>query len=206
MPDIDTVLSWRGRPVVDVSGEKIGTLEEIYLDADTDRPEWGGVRSGLVRRREHLVPLGEATDAGDRLQVPWEKAHVEAAPDADPSEELSQSEEAELCRHYGIEYSEDESSTGLPAGEGRDASGTPARDSDDAPDAGDAGDDHAMTRSEEEVVDTGRRTVRPRERVRLKKYVVTDYVQKTVPVEREEIRVDHEPTEPTAEPRPDRAP
>jgi hypothetical protein len=49
----------------------------------------------------------------------------------------------------------------------------------------------AMTRSEEEVV-VGTRT-RVRGRARLKKYVVTEHVQKTVPVRREEVRVEFEP-------------
>jgi hypothetical protein len=53
--------------------------------------------------------------------------------------------------------------------------------------------DGAMTRSEEEV--SIRKESRPRERVRLKKYIVTDYVKKTVPVQREEITVEHDPPE-----------
>jgi hypothetical protein len=51
----------------------------------------------------------------------------------------------------------------------------------------------AMTRSEEEAHVHTRR--RPRERVRLKKYVVTDYVEKKVPVRREELRVEREPAD-----------
>jgi Domain of unknown function (DUF2382)/PRC-barrel domain len=50
----------------------------------------------------------------------------------------------------------------------------------------------AMTRSEEELV-VGTRT-RVRGRARLKKYVVTEHVQKTVPVRREEVRVEFEPS------------
>lgn len=49
----------------------------------------------------------------------------------------------------------------------------------------------AMTRSEEEVR-IGKRT-RERGRVRLKKYVVTDYVETKVPVRREEVRLEREP-------------
>jgi hypothetical protein len=53
--------------------------------------------------------------------------------------------------------------------------------------------DDAMTRSEEEV--SLRKQQRPRERVRLKKYVVTDYVKKRVPVQREKVRLEREPPE-----------
>ena len=48
--------------------------------------------------------------------------------------------------------------------------------------------DDAMTRSEEELE---LRTVRrPRGRVRLRKYVVTEQVQRTIPLKREEIRIE----------------
>jgi uncharacterized protein (TIGR02271 family) len=48
-----------------------------------------------------------------------------------------------------------------------------------------------MTRSEEELrVGTASRE---RGRVRLRKYVVTEEVQQTVPVQREEVRVEREP-------------
>jgi hypothetical protein len=52
----------------------------------------------------------------------------------------------------------------------------------------------AMTRSEEEV--TFGKQQRPRERIRLKKYVVTDYVKKRVPVQREKVELEREPPEP----------
>jgi uncharacterized protein (TIGR02271 family) len=51
--------------------------------------------------------------------------------------------------------------------------------------------DEAMTRSEEELrVGT---THQERARARLKKYVVTEQVQQTVPVQREEVRIEREP-------------
>jgi len=50
---------------------------------------------------------------------------------------------------------------------------------------------HAMTRSEEELhVDTQRRE---RGRARLRKYVVTEEVTRTVPIQREEVRIEREP-------------
>jgi uncharacterized protein (TIGR02271 family) len=51
--------------------------------------------------------------------------------------------------------------------------------------------DDAMTRSEEELrVGTAKRE---RGRARLRKYVVTEEVEQTVPVQREEVRVEREP-------------
>jgi sporulation protein YlmC with PRC-barrel domain len=37
----DRVLQYRGQDVHDRDGDKIGSIEEIYLDTDTDQPEWG---------------------------------------------------------------------------------------------------------------------------------------------------------------------
>jgi stress response protein YsnF len=217
-PDIDTVLGWRGRTIVDRDGEKVGKFDEIYLDSRTDRPEWALVKMGLLGRDKALVPLGGAQEAGDDLQVPFEKAQIEATPDVDPESELSQDTEAELYRHYGIDYSDDATDTVMPRGEtggpedpGADAGRTGATDSgvdpgrtgaaDSGADAGrtgaaDSGADPGpgaadTTRSEEEVrVGVEQR---PRERVRLKKYVVTEHVTQTVPVQREEVRLEREP-------------
>jgi hypothetical protein len=82
----------------------------------------------------------------------------------------------------------------------RDAMTRSARGEDVEPDAS----RDAMTRSEEEVV-VGTRT-RVRGRARLKKYVVTEHVQKTVPVQREEVRVEFEPTRDDNDPGPQQAP
>ena len=167
-PDIDTVLEWRGRTVRDRAGEKIGRFEEIYLDADTDLPEWGGVRTGMFGRGEVLIPLDVTAPSGDDLQVPFDKELVEGAPSLDPEAELSAADQAALHEHYASRAS--------------------------ASECGDTGEgDDAMTRSEEEVA-IGKRA-RPTERVRLKKYVVTEHVTKTVPVQREEIRVERVPVD-----------
>src|SRR5215218_5750290 len=117
--DIDTALDWRGRTIVDRDGDKIGKLDELYLD-ESDRPAWGAVTTGLFGRRQSFVPLGDLRPAGDDLQVPYEKDRVKDAPNVDPDEQLSGEEEDVLHRHYGI-----------------------ARDSEaaDAPERTDAGDD-----------------------------------------------------------------
>jgi hypothetical protein len=173
-PEIDTVLEWRGRTVRDRAGEKIGTFEEIYLDADTDLPEWGGVRTGLLGTKQTLIPLADAASTGDDLQVPFDKELVERAPSFDPDAEPSSAEQAALYEHYAKGRSQTDPARAQPCG--------------DAP-----AEDDAMTRSEEEVA-IGTRA-RPRERVRLKKYVVTEHVTKTVPVQREEIRVERVPVD-----------
>jgi uncharacterized protein (TIGR02271 family) len=188
MPTTDQVLSWRGQDLRGTDGEKIGTIEEIYLDAETREPEWALVTTGLFGTKQSFVPLREAAPSGEGVAVPFGKDTVKDSPRMDPDGQLSQSEEAELYRHYGLEYGESQSGSGLPeadAGYGDDATGTVGHDV-----SGPTTDD-AMTRSEEELqVGTARREAG---RVRLRKYVVEDEVTQTVPVRREEVRVEREP-------------
>jgi uncharacterized protein (TIGR02271 family) len=200
MPDIDTVQSWRGRTMVDPGGDKLGTIDAIYLDDETGQPEWATVTSGLFAAKAAFVPLAQAQDMGDSVQVPYVKQQVKNAPTMRADGQLSQDEEAELYRHYGLEYSEHRSDSGLPAGTGQDVDPRDRdRDGvyDDVQDRAVGRDtsgpttDDAMTRSEEELR-VGTQT-RERGRARLRKYVVTETQQVTVPVQREEVRVEREP-------------
>jgi uncharacterized protein (TIGR02271 family) len=184
------VTEWRGQELLDSDGEKIGTIEEIYLDTDTDRPEWALVKTGLFGGKGTFVPLSQADPTGDGVRVPFEKSHVKDAPSIDPDGELSRSEERTLYEHYGLGYDDSQSgsgtgTTGRGRGRGEDAEGSVGRDV-----SGPTTDD-AMTRSEEELrVGTSERESG---RARLRKYVVTEDVQQTVPVRREEVRVEREP-------------
>jgi len=178
MPDLDTVRSWQGATMVDRHGDKIGTVESIYLDDQTGEPEWALVNTGLFGTKSSFVPLAQATSSGDQVQVPYDKQLVKDAPRIDPDQHLSEAEERQLWRHYGLDYDRTDRrrATG-PDAVGRDTSGPTT--------------DDAMTRSEEELrVGT---TQRERGRVRLRKYVTTEHVQQTVPVQRERVRVEREP-------------
>ena len=189
-PSIDTVQSWQGRTMVDPAGDKLGTIDAIYLDDETGQPEWATVTRGLFSAKAAFVPLAQAQAMGDSVQVPYDKDQVKDAPSMEADGSLSQDEEAQLYRHYGLDYGEHRSDSGLAAGTDRDADadtdhGTVGRDT-SGPTT-----DNAMTRSEEELqVGT---TQRERGRVRLRKYVTTEQVTQTVPVQREELRVEREP-------------
>jgi uncharacterized protein (TIGR02271 family) len=180
--DQQEVLASHGSTLIGEDGHKIGTIQDIYLDEQTGAPEWALINTGLLGSKSNFVPLAQATKEGNDIHVPYSKDMVKGAPSMDPDGHLSQSEEAELYRYYGLDYSESRSNSGLPEGgerraEGYDVSGPTT--------------DDAMTRSEEELhVGTERREAG---RARLRKYVVTEQVQTTVPVQREEVRVEREP-------------
>lgn len=171
----EQLLGSQGSTVVSQQGEKIGTVQDIYLDNDTSEPEWALVKTGLLGGRSSFVPLAQASVQGNDIVVPYDQEKVKGAPSMEEDGQLSQQEEAGLYEYYGLSYSETPSDSGLPA---------------EGVATGRTGDD-AMTRSEEEL-DIGK-TRREAGTARLRKHVVTEDVQETVPVQREEARVEREP-------------
>jgi uncharacterized protein (TIGR02271 family) len=169
-------------------GEKIGKVGQVYLDDQTGQPEWVTVSTGLFGTNESFVPLRDAAMSGDRLTVPYDKDKVKDAPNVDVDRHLSEEEEQQLFRHYGVDwgqndttYSDTTTTTGVSGlgDEGTAMTGSAGRT------------DDAMTRSEERVeVGTESHDVG---RARLRKYVVTEDVTQTVPVRREKAVLETEP-------------
>ena len=176
---------WQGRTLKDRHGDKIGKIDAVYVDQQTDKPEWALVNTGLFGAKSSFVPIAGASPSGEDVVVQVEAQQVKDAPKMDSDQELSEREEAELFRHYGIDYTtegsvtatENTQATGSRETVGRDTSGPTT--------------DEAMTRSEEELrFGTAQRE---RGRARLRKFVVTEQVEQTVPVRREEVRLEREP-------------
>jgi uncharacterized protein (TIGR02271 family) len=188
MTQVTEAYDWRGRELLDSDGDKVGTIEELFRDEDTEQPEWAAVRTGMFGTKLSFVPIQNAEPTGEDVRVPFTKSQIKDAPKIDDSNgQLSQEEESQLYSHYGMSYGERRSDSGLPEG------GAP-----DARDDGAVGHDvsgpttdDAMTRSEEEL--RVGKIDRERGRARLRKYVVTEQVQQTVPVRREEVRIEREP-------------
>jgi uncharacterized protein (TIGR02271 family) len=195
MPDIDTVRGWQGRTMVDGDGDRIGSIEGIYADDQSGEPEWALVKTGLFGTKSSFVPIVQASERNDDVQVPYDKQLVKDAPRIEADQHLSEAEEQQLWRHYGLDYGAGQAGTAAqpqPDTEEVDrpvGAGAGGRRSGD--DTAGRGVDEAMTRSEEELR-IGTET-RERGRVRLRKYLTTEQEQVTVPVQREEVRVEREP-------------
>jgi hypothetical protein len=116
-PSIETARGWRGRVMVDRDSNKIGEVVDIYLDNETDRPDWAVVRTGLFGLRSTFVPLAQAREVGDELQVTHQRLQVKQAPNIEPDGQLSAAEEAELYRHYGLDYDTVTLDDSAPAGQ-----------------------------------------------------------------------------------------
>lgn len=163
MPTLAECSDWRGLHLHGEGGDKIGEIIEIYLDAATGEAQWLAVKTAPSSSKLKCVPLARAVRASDCINVPFAKDLVKGAP-AIGEGELSPDEERRLYEHYGVEWGEFNY-----AEEER----------------------TAMTRSEEELV-VDKQTV-PTGRARLRKYVVSEMQQVTIPVSREEVCVEREP-------------
>jgi len=181
----DQLIEARGTPVYASDGEKIGSVEEIFVDEQTGQPEWIGIGTGFLGSKRVLVPVDGAEFRDEGLYVPYAKSQVKDAPEID-SDEVSQETERDLYAHYGLGYSERRSETGLPEG----APGRAERPTKGRGRRGKA-DEAEMIRTEEELK-VGKRDVEAG-RARLRKWVETEPVETDVELRRERVRVEREP-------------
>jgi sporulation protein YlmC with PRC-barrel domain len=89
-----------GREVSDSGGQRLGRLEQVYRDRDSDAPTWGVVNAGRFRE-QRFVPLSGVDVDGDEVVVPASKAEVDESPRFVPREAMSPEVEQRLRRHYG---------------------------------------------------------------------------------------------------------
>jgi hypothetical protein len=107
------ITEWRGRNLVDSHGERIGKLEEVYFDVETDEPQFGTVKEGFLARHLTFVPLVGITIGPDNLQVPVSKEQVKDAPNiALQGGELSQADESALYHHFELNYTSPDTQSG----------------------------------------------------------------------------------------------
>jgi uncharacterized protein (TIGR02271 family) len=199
--------SWIGRKAYDSNGDKIGSIETVYLDDATGEPEWFAINTGLFGTHVSFVPVDGATASGDELRLPYDKSFVKDAPRVDADGHLDEGEEETLYRYYGRDRSagwDRESAiarmrdSAMRTGGDRDTTWNDTMDTRDdrsrRPEGRDTSGrttDDAMTRSEEELrVDTRQHQTGV---ARLRKWVETENVNVTVPVKKEKARLVTEP-------------
>ena len=202
-----------GATAYDGAGDKIGKVGNVYYDDETDQPKWLTVHTGLFGGNETFVPMRGADLTGDgRLTLAYDKTMVKDAPNVDEDGHLSPEEEQQLYRYYHLGNGDSGDSMVDTAGrtdtvdradgrgfdehrsvreenregvfDGRDQAAVGHDTSGPATDA-------AMTRSEEQLR-VGTET-RETGRARLRKRVVTETEQATVPVSHEEVTIEREP-------------
>ncbi len=211
--DAETRERWRDLVVVDQDAATVGTITAFYLDRATGLPTWALVHTGWFTDAQTLVPLTHAVETNEEIRIPYAKAFIQQAPRLQAHQELSPDDEVVLSGYYGLDDHRGAVADrrlgdhpGVTGGAGvSTASAEPAAR---PPRAGPTGPPIPrpaaqgpveVVRSEEEL-QVGVRS--RRRRLRLRKYVVTEYLTRTIPVRREEVRLEEvtAPAEPVGEP------
>jgi stress response protein YsnF len=215
MPALDpeTRERWRELVVVDRDAATVGTITAFYLDRATGLPSWALVHTGWFADAQTLVPLTHAVESNQEIRVPYTKAFVQQAPRIQAHQELSPDDEVVLSAYYGLDDHRgavaDRPLGDQPAVTGgvgvwttpTEPAARPPRTAPAAPrvQGSVVQGPVEVVRSEEELQVGVRRRLR---RLRLRKYVVTEYLTRTIPVRREEVRLEELPPlgEPISEP------
>lgn len=88
--------------VIDVNGDRVGSVGQVYLDDQTGQPSWVTVKTGLFGLKETFVPLEQAIVADGKITTPYSTEKIKEAPRVDPDKHLDADEEAQLYNYYGI--------------------------------------------------------------------------------------------------------
>ena len=123
--DVDT---WDGETLLTNDGDKIGQIESIYLDGETDEPAWLAVKTGKLGSSVSLVPVQGATPADDGVTVPYDKKLIKDGPTFKPDDEISDEDSRALYEHYSISSAQQPRPAVEP-----DTSAPPPSDSAEAP-------------------------------------------------------------------------
>ncbi|HET9163977.1 MAG TPA: hypothetical protein VFN89_11140 [Solirubrobacterales bacterium] len=112
LPSLAEARAWVGLELDDVDGRRVGRVEGLYTDPETDRPVWLAVavdaqrrgRFGFRRRgaKAVAVPLRECAAMPGRAWAAQGVEAMRAAPAVDLTRPLLREHEAAICAHYGI--------------------------------------------------------------------------------------------------------
>lgn len=83
-------------------GQKLGRVGQVYLDDQTQDPNWVTVKTGFFGTKEFFVPLDLAEFEEKKITVPYTKEQVTSAPRTEIDQNLSPSEEDDLYVHYQV--------------------------------------------------------------------------------------------------------
>jgi PRC-barrel domain len=95
---------YEGYKVYDNQGEKIGKVDDLFID-EADREEYIGVKMGLLGRKSTLIPMDivRVNEADKTIEVSESKDHVKDAPSFDDDEDITPEYEERIRSHFGLE-------------------------------------------------------------------------------------------------------
>jgi uncharacterized protein (TIGR02271 family) len=103
-----------GYEVYDQSGEKIGKIDDLFVD-QTDSPEYIGVKLGFLGTRSTLIPweaVSATDDDGRAITVVTDKDTAKNGPAFDDDREITPEFEDEVYSYYGLSRSSSSENSG----------------------------------------------------------------------------------------------
>jgi uncharacterized protein (TIGR02271 family) len=205
-----------GYEVYDRSGEKIGKVDDLFID-ESDQPEYIGVKMGFLGMSSTLIPweaVSSTDDDARRVDVSVDKATAKEGPAFDDDREITPEFEQQVYSYYGLSrssensgsygsYYSDDTDAGTvgpgmsmgdtETGEFREHAATDEGVSQSHGDDLEDEDELRVQRTEEEL----RAGTREREagQFNVRKRVRTDREQVEVPTRREEVTVERVPVD-----------
>jgi len=182
---------YEGYKVYDNAGEKIGKVDDLFVD-ENDQPEYLGVKMGFLGTRSTLIPwqMVEVREDDSSLIVSADDDHVKNGPTFDDDRDITTDFENEVYSYYGLQQTGSAEDRGSYSDYYGDEETTAAAGTTDV---GDHEDELRVQRSEEELV-AGTRE-REAGAMRVRKRVRTDREQIEVPTRHEEVSVERVPLE-----------
>ena len=91
----------------DKNGEKLGDVNEVFVDDQSGQPTFVEVNHGLFGMNSSLVPLRGHDFSGDDLKLGFSKDRIKDAPDFDSDKPLTPEAQSDIFKHYGLESAHD---------------------------------------------------------------------------------------------------
>src|SRR3712207_2369032 len=103
-----------GYEVYDQSGEKIGKVDDLFVD-ESDQPEYIGVKMGFLGTRSTLIPweaVSSTDDDGRAITVATDKETAKNGPAFDDDREITPEFEQQVYSYYGLQSAAGSESSG----------------------------------------------------------------------------------------------
>src|ERR671933_2602874 len=96
---------YAGYEVYDRNGEKIGKVDDLFVD-ENDQPEYLGVKMGFLGLEgTSLIPweLTRGNGEGHRIEVSVDKAQVNESPSFNDDRDITPEYEEQVYSHYALQ-------------------------------------------------------------------------------------------------------
>src|SRR3712207_3287734 len=95
---------YAGYEVYDRNGDKIGKVDDLFLD-ENDQPEYIGVKMGLLGTKSTLIPweIARVDENDRRIEVSVDKETAKNGPAFDDDQDITPEYEEQVYSHYGLQ-------------------------------------------------------------------------------------------------------